>query len=107
MLRAGAYFPPSRNGRSWSPSAAAPGPGKACAGHGGFTPTRRYTPSASLVPLREGQLWIQLLSNWGTIMRDATTPPRAGEVSVGRRGDIQRRDLLPLVATPPPLRSSP
>ena len=25
MLRAGAYFPPSRNGRSWSPSAAAPG----------------------------------------------------------------------------------
>ena len=24
-------------------------------------------------------------------MRDATTPPRAGEVSVGRRGDIHRR----------------
>jgi len=33
-------------------------------------------------------------------MRDATTPPRAGEVSVGRRGDIHRRDLHPLVATP-------
>ena len=30
-----------------------------------------HTPSATLVPLREGQLWIQLLSNWGTVMRNA------------------------------------
>ena len=94
MLRAGAYFPPSRNGRSWSPSAAAPGHQERLALVMGILyPLRCYTPSASLVPLREGQLWIQLLSNWGTIMRDATTPPRAGEVSVGRRGDIHRRNL--------------
>ncbi len=43
-----------------------------------------------------GTVWIQLLLNWGTVMRDATTPPRAGEVSVGRRGDIHRQVLPPL-----------
>ena len=114
MLRAGAYFPPSRNGRSWSPSAAAPGHQERLAlvigdcTHSVVTSLRCYTPSASLVPLREGQLWIQLLPNWGTIMRDATTPPRAGEVSVGRRGDIQRRDLHPLRCyTPSALRARP
>ena len=41
-------------------------------------------------------------------MRDATTPPRAGEVSVGRRGDIHRRDLHPLrYYTPSALRARP
>ena len=30
-----------------------------------------HTPSATLVPLKEGQLWIQLLLNWGTVMRNA------------------------------------
>ena len=102
MLRAGAYFPPSRNGLSWSPSAAAPGHQERLVLVMGDLHPLVATPPPLLHPLRfarppkRGTVWIQLLSNWGTIMRDATTPPRAGEVSVGRRGDIHRRDLHPL-----------
>ena len=35
-------------------------------------------------------------------MHDATTPPRAGEVSVGRRGEIHRQVLHPLRFARPP-----
>ena len=97
MLRAGTYFPPSRNGRSWSPSTAAPGNQKRLAQVMGILYPLRFAR-----PPKRGTVWIQLLSNWGTIMRDATTPPRAGEVSVGRRGDIHRQVLPPLRFARPP-----
>ena len=106
MLRAGAYFPPSRNGRSWSPSAAAPGHQERLALVMGDCTLYFYTPSASLVPLIWGQLWILLLPNQETVMHDATTPPRAGEVSVGRRGDIHRQVLPPLRFARPPKRGT-
>ena len=68
MLRAGAYFPPSRNGRFWSPSAAAPGHQERLALVMGIVPyTFFYTPSA----LRARP------PDMGTVMD--TTSPKLGD----------------------------
>ena len=71
MLRAGAYFPPSRNGLSWSPSAAAPGHQERLVLVMGIVPYT-FTPPPLLHPLRFARP-----PKRGTVMD--TTPSKSGK----------------------------
>ena len=86
MLRAGAYFPPSRNGRSWSPSAAAPGYQERLALVMGIVPYT-FTPPPLLHPLRYARP-----PDMGTVM--LKTLPLEGGVPVRGRGYLSIREVL-------------
>ena len=86
MLRAGAYFPPSRNGRSWSPSAAAPGHQERLALVIGIVPYT-FTPPPLLHPLRYARP-----PDMGTVT--LKTLPLEGGVPVRGRGYLSIREVL-------------